>query len=84
MDKIQLGEIGIGSELMPGESTKKLTISEFTEDITFPITAPLQFYMVKGENTVFLKTKNSYTLYADDELQIIISDSTEVVNSATE
>ncbi|MDR0415162.1 MAG: hypothetical protein LBH84_07095, partial [Prevotellaceae bacterium] len=64
MDNIQFDKIGIGSMLMPGESTKKLTISEYTEDVTFPISAQLQFYMVADENVVFLKTKKIYTLHA--------------------
>ncbi|MDR1343291.1 MAG: hypothetical protein LBK18_08585 [Prevotellaceae bacterium] len=84
MSNVQFDRIGLGTRLLPGESTEKVTISDYSEGITFPVTARLQFYMVKDDNMVFLKTKNAYTLQADDELHIDISDDTEVVNSAAE
>jgi hypothetical protein len=84
MSNVQFDQIGVGTWLLPGESTAKVTISNYSEGITFPVTARLQFYMVKGDNMIFLKTKNAYTLQVNDELHIEISDDTEVVNSAAE
>jgi hypothetical protein len=84
LENIQLGQIGVDSRLLPGESTPELVVSERTEDVTFPISAQLQFYMVKGERRVFLKTQATYTLNADDNLNIVIDNDTEVVNQITE
>ncbi|MDR1983873.1 MAG: hypothetical protein LBQ28_03505 [Prevotellaceae bacterium] len=83
LDNINFDKFGIGSNILPGESTHEMTIS--TEDnISFPISSQLQFYMVKGNSRVFLKTKEIYTLNADDKLNIIIDDNTEVVNILTD
>jgi hypothetical protein len=37
--------------------------------------------MVADENVVFLKTKKIYTLHANDNLYIDVTDDTEVVNN---
>ena len=44
------------------------------------MSAQVEFYMVKGDKRVFLKTKEYYRLEKDQKLSIIISDTTEVVN----
>ncbi|MDR3366091.1 MAG: hypothetical protein LBO71_03890 [Prevotellaceae bacterium] len=81
LDNIQFDQIGIASGLLTGETTSKLTISEHTAGVNFPITAQVQFYMVQGDRRVFLKTEDVYTLDVDDNLTIVIDDSTAVVNS---
>jgi hypothetical protein len=80
LDNINFDQFGIGSRILPGESTPELTISE-SEGVRFPLSAPLQFYMIKGDRRVFLTTKEHYTLNADDRLVIVISDDTEVVTT---
>lgn len=78
LDNINFDKFGIGSRILPGESTPELTVSEY-DDVRFPLSAPLQFYMIKGDRRVFLTTKEHYTLNADDRLEIVVSDDTEVV-----
>jgi hypothetical protein len=78
LDNISFDQIGIGSYILPGESSPETTVS--SRDISFPLSAPVQFYMVKGDRRVFLKTKEVYTLNVDDKLVVVISDDTEVVN----
>lgn len=83
LDKISFSGISIGTNILPGESTNKFLISEKYDNISFPLTSPVQFYMVSGDNKVFLQTKESFTLNAGDDLNIIINDETEVVNMMT-
>ncbi|MDR0691699.1 MAG: hypothetical protein LBF69_01530 [Prevotellaceae bacterium] len=83
LDNISFDKFGIGSYILPGETTPELTIST-ADDVSFPLSAPLQFYMVKGDRRVFLKTKEIYTLNVDDKLVVVISDDTEVVNMLNE
>jgi hypothetical protein len=82
LDNINFDQFGVGSSILPGESTQEVRITTH-EGAIFPIKAPLQFYMVKGGRRVFLETKKIYTLNANDRLKITIDDQTEVVNSLT-
>jgi hypothetical protein len=78
LDNINFDKIGIGTCVLPGETTQEVTIS--SREVSFPLSAQLQFYMVKSDRRVFLKTKETYTLNVDDKLVVVISDDTEVVN----
>jgi DNA-binding LytR/AlgR family response regulator len=78
LDNISFDKFGIGSHILPGESTQELRLRHY--ETSFPLSAPIQFYMVKGDRRVFLKTKEIYTLNADDKLVVVISDDTEVEN----
>ena len=69
--------------ILPGESTGKIELSEHYGGISFPKTGQIQFYMVSGENKVFLKTKESFTLNKDKHLIIEITNETEVINPIT-
>ena len=79
LDKISFADIAIGSNLLPGESAEE-TISEYYTEVSFPLSSQIEFYMVSADKRVFLKTKETFTLKANDKLSIIIDDNTEVVN----
>ncbi|KAA6323681.1 hypothetical protein EZS27_013023 [termite gut metagenome] len=80
IENVSYGDISIGYKfLLPGETVSKI-ISDERDRVKFPMSAQLQFYMVSGENKVFLKSKEAYTLNADQHLKIIIDDHTEVIN----
>jgi hypothetical protein len=79
LDNISYVNVQIGSYLLPGESTE-MTITDKYENISFPVTAQLEFYMVKGDKRVYLKTKEYFKVDKDETRKIIISDSTELVN----
>jgi hypothetical protein len=77
---ISYGNIYIGyKSLLPGETASEI-ISNGRDEVKFPMSAQLQFYMISGENKVFLKSKETYTLNADQHLKIVIDNNTEVVN----
>ncbi len=82
IDNINWSGMFLGSGLLPGESTYVLTLTE--DDIDFPKTSHLEFYMYKKNKRVFLKTRAKYTLKAGDKLEIIIDDTTKVYNPAYE
>jgi hypothetical protein len=79
LDQISFSKVRIGSELLPGESVET-TLSDRYEDISFPVTAPLEFYMVKGDKRVYLKTKKLFRVDAGEKLQIVLEDATELVD----
>jgi hypothetical protein len=79
LDNISYSNVRIGSNLLPGETTEA-TVSDRYEEVSFPATAPLEFYMVKGDRRIYLKTKEFFRLDADEMLEIVIADDTELVN----
>ena len=79
LDKISFADIAVGSNLLPGESAEK-TISEYYTEISFPLSSQVEFYLVSADKRIFLKTKETFTLRADDKLTIIIDDNTEVIS----
>jgi hypothetical protein len=79
LDNISYSKVQIGTNLLPGESVEA-TISDEYKDISFPVNAQLEFYMVKGDNRVYLKTKEFFKVNKDETLKIIITDETELIN----
>lgn len=82
IESISFDDYAIYGELLPGQSSEKLEIKELKDD--FPFIGPIEFYMTSGSNRVFLKTKESFQLDYDQDLVVVITDSTEVVNPALE
>jgi len=67
----------ISSTLLPGEKNSR-TISD--DKAGFPKKSVVKFYMKRNGNKVYLETKYPFVLDVDDNLLIIISDTTQVVN----
>ena len=82
IESISFNDYPIYGTLLPGQSSTKLEIKEFKNK--FPFTGQIEFYMTSGSKKVFLKTKESFYLDYDQNLLIVISDSTEVINPALE
>ena len=78
LESISWGDYSITYSLITGEESNEVTIED--KKGTFPKMNDLNFYMVSGDKRVFLKTKEKYILNADQNLTIVISDSTEVLN----
>jgi len=68
----------ISYSLFPGTSSSKYSISDTKEN--WPKVSQLEFYMVRDSRRVYLKTKYAYRLDVDDDLLVIIADTTEVVS----
>lgn len=83
LSNISFGDYAVYNNLLPGESGS-VVISEEWSNVSFPLTESVSFYMVKGGDRVYLRTKESYRLDKDDELTISITDDTEVVNLLTD
>lgn len=82
IESISFNDFSIYGTLLPGQSSTKLEIEEFKNK--FPFTGQIEFYMTSGSKKVFLKTKESFYLDYDQNLVIVISDSTEVINPMLE
>ena len=67
----------IANYLIPGEK-KKYTVSDIKSN--FPKNSVVKFYMRRDNNRVYLETKHTFTLDIDDNLVIVISDTTQVRN----
>jgi hypothetical protein len=80
LENISYNDIYIGGYLLPGDSTGEKELSEESKSVSFPMSYPVKFYMVKGDNKVLLLTKENFSLHKDDKLNIVINDETEVIN----
>lgn len=83
VDNVQLVNITIDgnyitSSLLPGESGKRTFYKNNYNDISFPIKGVIEFYMIKGDKRVYLRTKESYRLDEGKTLYIDITNETEV------
>ena len=80
LTSISWDKYSLGYSLLPGETSKSATITD--ENGKFPKRSVVKFYMRRGDNQVYLETKYAFTLDSGDNLLIIISDTTQVINPA--
>jgi hypothetical protein len=83
---VEWGELPISSQLLPGETSSKITIYEDDSyyDIKLPESNPLKFYIYINGDLVYVQTKMSYKLGKEDHLLIVIDDTTKVFNPLLE
>ena len=82
LQNINWGGTGVYDYLMTGETSYDVTISDKKD--SWPKTFQLEFYMVADGNRVYLKTRQQYTLDYDQELLIVVADTTAVYNPSLE
>ena len=75
---VKWGDIYIATELLPGETSEKLTIEEYREKL--PSSHKITFKMSANNKSIYLETVDEYLLDEEDDLLIILSDETEVEN----
>jgi len=78
LQDINYGDYGLTYTLYPGETSDERFI--YDDEENWPKAEQLEFYMLRDGNMVYLHTKQYYTLNAEDEMLIIISDTTEVIS----
>ena len=78
LESVNWGNYSITYSLLTGEESDEVTIED--KKGTFPKINDLSFYMVSSGKRVYLKTKSKYQLDVDQNLTIVITDSTAVVN----
>ena len=76
--QISWDNYSLGHSVLPGETSRKTKIVD--KENKFPKTSVVKFYMKRGDNQVYLETKYAFTLHAGDNLLIVISDTTQVIN----
>jgi hypothetical protein len=78
LESINWGDYSITYSLLTGEESDEVTIED--KKGTFPKINDISFYMVSSGKKVYLKTKSKFKLDADQNLTIVISDTTSVLN----
>ena len=78
LENISWGDVSVYKYLLPGESSDEIEITDKKKN--FPMINQLEFYMVSNGRRVFLKTKAEYSLDYDETLEIVISDTTKLLN----
>jgi hypothetical protein len=69
----------ITNTLLPGEKSTR-TISD--DKSKFPKKSVVKFYMKRSGNKVYLETKQTFSLDKKENIHIVISDTTQVINPA--
>lgn len=75
---VKWGDIYIATELLPGEMSEKLTIDRYEKKL--PSSQKVTFKMTANNKTIYLETEEKYRLDEDDDLLIVLTDSTAVYN----
>lgn len=78
---VRWGKLYLANSLVPGESSGTIRVYDNTAFIDLPEENPVQFYMEVNGDLIYLETKESYRLNIDENLEIVIDDSTAVHNS---
>lgn len=75
---VKWGDNYIAGELLPGQTSSKITVTNHEEK--FPATHNISFVMFANDKYVYLETISEYTLDEDQDLLIILEDTTRVQN----
>jgi hypothetical protein len=75
---VKWGDFYLATELLPGETSEKLTIRKYDEKL--PSSHKIRFKMTANNKSIYLETEKEYLLDEDDDLLITLTDDTEVKN----
>jgi hypothetical protein len=83
---VEWAGVPISSQILPGQTSNEITIyeNESYYDIKLPASKPVKFYISLNGDLVFVQTKASFRLNEDDDLTIVIADTTQVFNPLLE
>lgn len=73
---VRWGDNLIALELLPGQVSKKLVISNDAEKL--PASFKISFIMKANQQSVYLRTVEEFMLQKDEEILITLTDETEV------
>ena len=77
---VRWGDIIIDYELLPGQTSGKITIEEESNTIKLPSSNKVCFIMDVNNKSIYLETVEEYKLNYDDDKLIIIDNQTKVRN----
>ncbi len=78
LESVSWGDYSIAYSLLTGETSDEIKIADKKK--SFPQINEVSFYMVNSGKRVYLKTKNKFLIDADQNLLIVITDTTSVIN----
>jgi hypothetical protein len=86
IQNVEWGKIPISSQILPGQTSEAIVVYEDEPyyDIKLPESKPVKFYISLNGDLVYLQTKFSFCLNEDDDLTILIADTTQVFNPLLE
>ena len=82
LENVYWGDQHIASQLGPGQSSHAIQISGYQTEL--PTSKPVKFYLNLNGDKVYLETKKSYQVGIDEEVLILIMDTTQVINPLLE
>lgn len=82
LENIYWGDKYIASQLGPGQSSQVIHISGYQMEL--PASKPVKFYLNLNGDKVYLETKKSYNVDLEEEVIILIMDTTQVINPLLE
>jgi len=75
---VKWGDFYIATELLPGETSEKSTITRYEKKL--PSSQKISFKMTANNKAIYLETEESFFLDEDDDLLIVLTDATKVKN----
>lgn len=75
---VKWGDIYIATELLPGETSEKLTVQKFQEKL--PGIHKVSFKMKANDKSIYLETEEEFLLDEDGYLLIVLTEETLVKN----
>ena len=75
---VKWGEIYLSSELLPGQTSEKISIEKREKKL--PFSSKISFTMYANSKTIYLETQEEFLLNEDQDLLIILDDNTKVKN----
>lgn len=80
---VRWGDIFLTEDLLPGEKSQSITVYDAGDagyGVNLPAAFPIGFYMEVQGDRIYLQTRERYELDMDKVVDIVLSDSTAVVN----
>lgn len=84
---VRWGDIFITDQLLPGEASNSITVYDAGDDsygVNLPTAYPIRFYMEVQGDRIYLETRESYKLDVEEDIDVILYDSTRVFNPLLE
>lgn len=75
---IYWGDNYLSNELLPGESSSIISISNYDEEL--PATFKVRFKMTANNKSIYLETVDQFSLNEEEFLLITLNDNTKVAN----
>ncbi|MFT4072209.1 MAG: hypothetical protein QM654_09895 [Dysgonamonadaceae bacterium] len=86
LKNVEWGGLAIRNQILPGQTSEQITLceNETYRGVKLPASFPLKFYISVNSDLVYVETVASFHLGIDEDVQIVICDTTRVINPLLE